>query len=260
VVTVSNSSGSATANVTITVNQSVITLNDRTIGTGQNQFEYVTTAQWAVITDQAGNYNSDFTQSATSGAYVNIRFTGTRIAIYGKKKPDSGIGAFSIDGGTETDGDFYAATETFQSKVWESPVLPYGTHILKVRMKNAKIAASTGYLCRIDYAVVTNAGTGQTLSKNNTEVASLQLDRQSSASALSLQYVGGNVTFDLPASGYTTLDVYNLSGQKVAELVKGNKTSGAHSAALNSRNLAAGLYVIRLTSGKEAKAIKVLLQ
>ena len=54
------------------------------------------------------------------------------------------------------------------------------------------------------------------------------------------------ISFELKASGYTTLKVYDMLGNEVATLVQNELTSGAHSVNFNAANLASGTYVYQL--------------
>ena len=62
------------------------------------------------------------------------------------------------------------------------------------------------------------------------------------------------IGFSLPSDGYVTMDIYNLSGQKVRSLLSGNFSAGAHSTVWNGRNdkgitASSGVYFARLTVG-----------
>ncbi len=54
------------------------------------------------------------------------------------------------------------------------------------------------------------------------------------------------INFELKASGYTTLKVYDMLGNEVATLVQNELTSGSHSVNFNAANLASGTYVYQL--------------
>src|SRR6185503_17595703 len=80
-------------------------VDDKTKGTGTNQFEY--SSGWAACL-RCGNaslYNSSKTENKTAGAYVKFRFNGVKVKLYGVKAANYGIGAVSIDGGSETNID-----------------------------------------------------------------------------------------------------------------------------------------------------------
>ena len=59
------------------------------------------------------------------------------------------------------------------------------------------------------------------------------------------------IEFSIPESGNVILDIYNMSGQKVVELINGQITSGKHTVVWNScdrngRHVASGIYISRL--------------
>ena len=55
------------------------------------------------------------------------------------------------------------------------------------------------------------------------------------------------ISFELKASGYTTLKVYDMLGNEVATLVQNELTFGNHSVNFNAANLASGTYLYQLT-------------
>jgi len=228
----------------------VTMVNDRTIGANLNQFEYIGT--WTVIASQAGNYQSDFTQSDVAGNYLNFRFSGTQIILYGKKKPDSGIAAFSIDGGTESEGDFYAAAETKMAKVWESPILGDGNHTLKCRILGTKNAASTGYLCRFDYVEIVKAHSTSTGEERKTDASDLPSDfvlNQNYPNPFNPTTV---IRYQLPVAGYVQLKVYDMLGREIAVLADGMREAGSYRVQFLAKggggsNRTSGVYLTRLT-------------
>jgi hypothetical protein len=68
-----------------------------------------------------------------------------------------------------------------------------------------------------------------------------------------------NIAFSLYESGFTTLEVYNLQGQKVATLVKHPLNAGSHSVTFDASALASGIYIYRLTIGSNVLTKKMLL-
>ncbi len=67
------------------------------------------------------------------------------------------------------------------------------------------------------------------------------------------------IKFTLSENGYTQLSIYNVLGNKVAELVNGNLGKGEHSIVLNLKNLSSGTYLLKLSQGKNSKSIKIVL-
>ncbi len=67
------------------------------------------------------------------------------------------------------------------------------------------------------------------------------------------------IDFSLAKSGYTTLIVYNLLGQRVKTLIAGNMSSGLHSFDFNASALNSGIYFYKLTSGNQTSVKKLIL-
>ncbi len=70
--------------------------------------------------------------------------------------------------------------------------------------------------------------------------------------------------FDLPQSGAARLDVYNVKGQLVRNLVRGDLAQGMHSMTWDGRddqgrNVASGVYLYRLSSGSRTLTRKMML-
>ena len=72
------------------------------------------------------------------------------------------------------------------------------------------------------------------------------------------------IEFSIPESGFSTLVIYNMMGQKVRELVSGDMLAGVHSVLWDGKNdsgetVSSGVYISRLKSGKNVTASRMLL-
>lgn len=67
------------------------------------------------------------------------------------------------------------------------------------------------------------------------------------------------ISFELPASGFVSLKVYDMLGREVAELVSSEMTSGSHSVSFNAADFASGTYIYRLTANGNVLTNKMLL-
>ena len=72
------------------------------------------------------------------------------------------------------------------------------------------------------------------------------------------------IRFDLPAPHQVRLTVYNLTGQEIAELVRGPRRAGSYTLSWDGRDrdgrpLASGVYLYRLEAGDQVKVRKLLL-
>lgn len=80
-------------------------------------------------------------------ASLTVSFSGVQINLYVITDVPHGIGAVSIDGGTETMVDFYASARNGNQLLWTSPTLPAGTHTFKLRVTGNKNSNASGTAC-----------------------------------------------------------------------------------------------------------------
>jgi hypothetical protein len=66
------------------------------------------------------------------------------------------------------------------------------------------------------------------------------------------------LSFELPEPGEIHLAVYNLRGERVAELVNGYRDGGMHQVTWNASNLSSGIYIFRLEAGQTTSISKVV--
>ncbi|MEL6823742.1 MAG: T9SS type A sorting domain-containing protein, partial [Calditrichota bacterium] len=67
------------------------------------------------------------------------------------------------------------------------------------------------------------------------------------------------IRYHLPSAGKVVLDVYNLSGKKVAELVNEIQNSGEQTVTFKAKDLPTGVYFYRLKAGHQTVTQKMLL-
>ncbi len=70
--------------------------------------------------------------------------------------------------------------------------------------------------------------------------------------------------FDLPVAAEIQLSIYNLAGQRIADLVRGRREAGTHRVRWDGRAgsgapLASGVYLVRLSAGRWVGTEKLLL-
>jgi hypothetical protein len=73
-----------------------------------------------------------------------------------------------------------------------------------------------------------------------------------------------NISFQVPNSGQVRLDIYNIKGQKVKTLVNDKLNAGRHTIVWNGRDdsnkqVASGIYLYKMRSGKYSSAKKMIL-
>lgn len=101
-------------------------------------------------------------------------------------------------------------------------------------------------------------GSGAVLQRKTVRVQAAAPDRL----ALSPPYPNparGEVTvpFEMPAAGEVRVAVYDALGREVAVLHDGEAEPGAHEATLAAGALAAGAYVVRVTSGEASDVVRL---
>ena len=67
------------------------------------------------------------------------------------------------------------------------------------------------------------------------------------------------IQYALPEATQVTLEVFNSVGQKVMELVNGQKSAGYHTATFNASGLSSGVYLYKLTTPSFTETKKMLL-
>ena len=67
------------------------------------------------------------------------------------------------------------------------------------------------------------------------------------------------IQYKLPESAEVRLDVYNITGQRVAILVNDTQHSGTHTVPFDAGQLASGVYLYRLSAGSFVQTRKMLL-
>lgn len=120
----------------------IIAIDDSVGGTGLNQFNYVGSG-WGHCTNGCNGsggdcYNGSWTRDSVAGDYMTVSFTGIQIKFYVVTGTYGGIGAISLDGGSETMVDFYSVSLLGNQLMWTSPTMPEGSHTFKLRVTGTK--------------------------------------------------------------------------------------------------------------------------
>lgn len=68
-----------------------------------------------------------------------------------------------------------------------------------------------------------------------------------------------NIQFDISNAGDVTLEVFDVLGRKVADLVQGYKTAGTYTVSFDASRLSSGLYFSKLSSGGSVQIQKMTL-
>ncbi|HEX7343607.1 MAG TPA: choice-of-anchor D domain-containing protein, partial [bacterium] len=67
------------------------------------------------------------------------------------------------------------------------------------------------------------------------------------------------LSYQLPVAGQVNLQVYDLTGRMVAELVNGMRDPGVHQVTWDASGLPSGLYFCRIQAGSFANVVKMML-
>ncbi|NQX67246.1 S-layer homology domain-containing protein [Paenibacillus alba] len=198
----------------ITYNPVTRTENDNTTGTGTNQFDYV--GSWGYYGSQSGAYQNDNHYSNTAGAYALLRFTGSKVQLYGAKNNNQGIAAFSIDNGPETLVDTYAPSRSDQQLLFESDELKNQEHVLRIRVTGQKKANANDSFLSIDRADIQLGVSGKTDVVDPVKVATINITSSGNVSTITAK--GGSLQLQaavLPANATNksvTWTVYETDG------------------------------------------------
>ena len=67
-----------------------------------------------------------------------------------------------------------------------------------------------------------------------------------------------HVRFDMPEAGDATLEVFDLAGRRAARLVQPSLSAGPHEVAWSARDLAPGVYAVRLTAARQQDVLRIV--
>jgi len=67
------------------------------------------------------------------------------------------------------------------------------------------------------------------------------------------------ISYGLVEAGDVSLNVFDLTGRHVAELVSGHFKAGMHTTVLDGADLSSGVYLLRLESDSDVSQMKVAL-
>ena len=67
------------------------------------------------------------------------------------------------------------------------------------------------------------------------------------------------ISYDVPVPGIVKVDIYNVLGQKTAELVNGVKNAGRHKVAWDAGDQPSGIYFVQMSAGDYRQVQKIVL-
>ncbi|MGL5245299.1 MAG: discoidin domain-containing protein, partial [Sarcina sp.] len=124
-------------------------LNDGTMGTGLNQFNFSSGWNYEQTTID-NSYGGDDHWTAQVGATVTVNFVSTKFYLVATKDPGHGIMTISIDGGAEVDIDLYASERAGKKIVFESSILSNTQHKIVIKCSGRKNTSATGIAAFVD--------------------------------------------------------------------------------------------------------------
>jgi len=68
-----------------------------------------------------------------------------------------------------------------------------------------------------------------------------------------------NIRFDLPEGQHVDLGLYDVLGRRLSTVLSGYRSAGLHTVAINGRNLATGMYFVRLSAGNTMMTQRIML-
>ncbi len=217
------------------------TIDDAMMGSGFDFFSYVGSG-WSHCTGCGADlYDQTNSWDNTTDDEAAVEFNGTQIRFYGVEDPGHGIGAISIDGGSETLVDFYAATRMGNQLMWTSSVLPPGDHLFKIRVTGTKNASSTNSWVVPDRVDIRQSGIA-TVQQTSSRERGYSL-RQNFPNPFNPTTV---ISYRLPIAAQVTLRIYDVLGREVETLVNSHQHAGEYSVTLDAAHLSSGIYYYRL--------------
>ncbi len=68
-----------------------------------------------------------------------------------------------------------------------------------------------------------------------------------------------NIKYSVPADGFVNIAVFNVLGEKVANLVNSLQKAGSYEVTFDATNFASGMYIYRMESGDFVSVKKMMI-
>ena len=68
-----------------------------------------------------------------------------------------------------------------------------------------------------------------------------------------------NIKFGLPSNHNISLEIYDIKGRIIKELVNEEFSAGYHTVTWNAENISSGIYIIRMFAGHFTQTQKIIL-
>ena len=109
----------------------------------------VRTGAWTPSSTTSASGGS-FSYANASGASVTVPFTGTYLAWIATTGPAYGLATVTVDGVWTYTVDLYSATNVYTKMVWNTGVLPAGSHRVKIAWTGVKNPSAMGTYLSLD--------------------------------------------------------------------------------------------------------------
>ncbi len=107
--------------------------------------------RYANAADHGGTHNT----ANSSGSTATISFDGTRAKVIAVKGHNLGIAQVKVDGTVVGTVDFYSPSYSYRTVVFDTGVLPAGSHTVQLVWTGRRNASSTGTYIDVDGVTVT---------------------------------------------------------------------------------------------------------
>ena len=120
---------------------------------------YTRVEQTSTLLAYTGAWSTGSTSSASGGSYrysdsagfsVTVTFNGVYLQWIAKKSSLYGQASVSVDGKAPETVDLYSASAAYKQKVWDTGLLPSGTHTVTITRTGNKNAAATAANVSVD--------------------------------------------------------------------------------------------------------------
>lgn len=217
-------------------------IDDSVQGPSQNQWNYNGSAWGHCTSCNETNptvtfYNASQSWDNVANDYVTISFTGVQFKLYGATDPRDGIGAVSIDGGAETNVDFYSPTRTGNVLLWTSPILSNSTHTLKLRVTGTHDGNATDNYIILDRGDILSQAMPNNLSINTyptdtyNSIVTLTGTKDASITTVYINGDNSNVTYPTDTTWQATVSLPSLGSN--AFVIYGKDNNNTQTASIN---------------------------
>ena len=206
---------------------------------GDHNFEVDSTKPWACNDYNVGPYM--YTTGIDANLFTTFPTYDLGAVSFGLIAPDgTGVGNFQFSGETASQkfGEMYA---------------DYGSQFDGMYVDN-KSGEDSGGLWYIAHDSIKGIISDQVAVNNAAPVAFAVAQNSPNPFNPST-----SITFTLAKAGKTTVEVYNVAGQKISTLVNGNLSAGTHSTTWNAAKFSAGVYFYTVRSGDFSRTLKMTL-